>query len=58
MKKRTFTSDETFAATVDVAHFGPKDLRHARPEWSICDAEGGTGGLGQPAGDQSCPRDD
>jgi hypothetical protein len=37
MKKRTFTSDETFSATVDVAHFGPKDLRHAQPEWSIRD---------------------
>ncbi len=40
MKKRTFTSDETFAAAVEVAHFGPKDLRNARPEWSICDAAG------------------
>ena len=40
MKKRTFTSDETFTATVDVAHFGPKDLGNARPEWSIRDAQG------------------
>jgi hypothetical protein len=40
LKKRTFTSDETFAAAVEVAHFGPKDLCNVRPEWSICNAEG------------------
>jgi hypothetical protein len=40
MNKRTFTSDETFAASVEVAHFGPKNLPGAQPEWSIRDAEG------------------
>ena len=42
MKKRTFTSEEPFTATIDVAHFGPKDLRKVQPEWSICGADGGT----------------
>ena len=41
MKKRTFTLDETFAAEAEVSHFGPHDLRGARPVWSIKDQQGG-----------------
>ncbi len=40
LKKRTYTSDETLAAAVEVAHFGPQDLRNVRPEWTVCDAKG------------------
>jgi hypothetical protein len=40
MPKRTFTADETFTATADIAHFGPADLDAARPRWCIRDAFG------------------
>jgi len=40
MKKRTFTSDETFKADAEVTHFGPIDLAKAQPEWTIRDAKG------------------
>ena len=40
MKKRTFTTDETFAAEADIAHFGPEDIADAQPVWSIRDEEG------------------
>jgi hypothetical protein len=40
MAKRTFTADETFEATADIAHFGPRDLAAAQPQWRICDASG------------------
>ena len=41
MKKRTFTLDETFTAEAEISHFGPQDLRGARPVWSIKDQQGG-----------------
>jgi hypothetical protein len=41
MKKRTFTIDETFTAEAEISHFGPQDLRGARPVWSIKDPQGG-----------------
>lgn len=40
MKKRTFTTDETFAAEAEIAHFGPKDLTNAQPVWTIRDESG------------------
>jgi len=40
MKKRTFTTDETFAAEAEVAHFGAKDLTNAHPVWTIRDESG------------------
>ena len=40
MKKRTFTLDETFTAEAEISHFGPHDLRGARPVWSIKDQVG------------------
>jgi hypothetical protein len=40
MAKRTYTVDEPFAATVDVAHFGPKSLPGVQPQWSIEDQRG------------------
>ena len=35
MPKRTYTAAETFTGAVDVAHFGPADLKQAQPRWSI-----------------------
>ena len=40
MPKRTFTSDETFEATADIAHYGAADLPNAQPVWSIKDEHG------------------
>jgi hypothetical protein len=40
MKKRTFTADEPFEAAAELSHFGPQDLRDARPHWSIRDQQG------------------
>jgi hypothetical protein len=40
LKKRSYFADETLAATVDVAHFGPTDLIGALPAWSIKDERG------------------
>ena len=42
LRRRTFTADETLAAAVEVAHFGPNDLRQVRPEWTIKDQQGHT----------------
>jgi hypothetical protein len=35
MKKRTWTTDETFTAEVEIAHFGPAPIQDAVPIWSI-----------------------
>jgi len=40
MKKRTYSIDEPFQATVDLAHYGPNDLAAARPMWRISDDQG------------------
>ena len=40
MAKRTYTADEPFDATVEVAHYGPADLDKAKPAWSIKDDQG------------------
>lgn len=40
MKKRTWTTDETLSADVEIAHFGPAPIRDANPIWSVNYAEG------------------
>jgi hypothetical protein len=35
MKRRIFTSDETFGAAIEVAHYGEKPLIGCIPEWKI-----------------------
>jgi hypothetical protein len=40
MAKRTYTVDEPFAATVDLAHYGAAELDDARPVWRITDEQG------------------
>ena len=40
MKKRTWTSDETFEAQCEIAHFGPVDIPNAVPVWDIKDEKG------------------
>lgn len=36
LKKRIFTSDETLEFRIDVAHYGPSDLKDAAIEWELC----------------------
>lgn len=38
--KRVYTTDETFSAKAELAHFGPADLTDAQPEWTIQDESG------------------
>lgn len=40
MPRRTYTSDETFTAQAQVAHFGPSNLPNAIPQWSLTDSNG------------------
>ena len=35
MEKRTWTSDETFTAQIEIAHFGPRAIRNVTPTWTI-----------------------
>jgi len=42
MKKRIFTNDEVFTATVEVAHFGPEELPDASLGWWISNPKGDT----------------
>ena len=37
MPRRTYTVDETFTATADLAHYGPADIASAQPVWTITD---------------------
>jgi Glycosyl hydrolases family 2, sugar binding domain/Glycosyl hydrolases family 2 len=37
MPKRTYTLDEWFTATMDVAHYGPAELQNAQLGWTIKD---------------------
>jgi hypothetical protein len=39
MEKRIWTTDETFNADVEIAHFGPAPLDDALPLWSVRDSE-------------------
>src|ERR1035437_3656322 len=47
MPKRTYTSEEPFVATADIAHFGPVDLPEVQPVWSIKDEQGREVGAGK-----------
>jgi hypothetical protein len=40
LRKRTFTTDETFEADVDLAHYGPADLLDKRFAWRLLSAGG------------------
>jgi len=40
MKKHTWTTDETFIGRVQVAHYGPADLRDARVTWTVTGCDG------------------
>jgi hypothetical protein len=40
MKKCTWTTDETFAAQAEVAHYGPAPLEKATPAWTLTAADG------------------
>ena len=42
MVKRVFTSEETFRARIEVAHFGPTDFDNAPVRWKIADDDGNT----------------
>ena len=52
MKKRTFTSDETFEASVEVAHFGPGSSARSRSGASAT-RKGGAMAVGRAAGGRS-----
>jgi len=39
-EKRVFTTEETFTATAEVAHYGPRDLSGIEPAWKISDERG------------------
>jgi len=49
MKKRTWTTGETFTADVEIANFGPAAIRDAVPVWSITDSDGRKVAAGQLA---------
>jgi hypothetical protein len=40
MKKRTWTTDETFAADVEIAHFGPAPIQNTAPIWFVTYEDG------------------
>jgi hypothetical protein len=40
MKRRVFTSDETFGVAIEVAHYGEKPLTGCIPEWKITRGNG------------------
>jgi hypothetical protein len=40
LKKRLWQNHETFAAQIEIAHFGPKNLTGVKPVWRIRDAAG------------------
>lgn len=47
MKKRVFTSDETFEALVDIANYGPADLPDSVIQWRLRKATGRSVAAGQ-----------
>lgn len=40
LPKRTYMNDEVFQATVDIAHYGPADLKNVQATWFIKDERG------------------
>jgi hypothetical protein len=51
MATRVWTSDETFEAEVEIAHYGPADLTDPRPRWEIRDGSGAVSSAGRFAVD-------
>ncbi len=43
----TWTSDQSFSATVEVSHFGSRDLPAVRAAWSLTTQEGDPGAQGE-----------
>ncbi len=40
MEKYTWTTDETFVARAQVAHYGPADIENAEVTWTVTDSKG------------------
>lgn len=40
LARRTFTTDEPLTASVEVAHYGPRDLQAARASWTLTNERG------------------
>ena len=40
LAKRVFTTDETLTAELEVAHFGSKPIKAAKPRWKLVAADG------------------
>jgi len=40
MKKYTWTTDETFIARAQIAHYGPSDIENARVTWTVTNGKG------------------
>lgn len=40
MPRRTYTANETFSATADLANYGAQDIANAKPLWKISDERG------------------
>ena len=40
MAKRTWTTDETFRAAIEIFHFGSEDLASNQPAWTVTEASG------------------
>ena len=57
MEKRVWTTEETFAAEVQVAHFGPAPLAGARPYWRLVGAAGRAAGGRLPERDVPIARE-
>jgi len=47
LKKRTFTTNETLEASVDIAHYGPADIDNQQSSWTLRDDAGRTVASGQ-----------
>ena len=49
MAKRVWTESETFAAGIDIAHFGPEPFDGAEADWRLVDADGNVAASGHLA---------
>jgi hypothetical protein len=47
LKKRTWTTNETLEAPVEIAHYGPADIDNLQASWTLRDAVGRTVASGQ-----------
>jgi beta-galactosidase len=47
LTRRTFTTAETLATNVEIAHFGASRLREAKPYWTVSTADGHVAAQGQ-----------